>query len=87
MCVIGYDFSWNFVVCVWQVFEVDQAAVLQAKKELLSEAARMGVEVTGRAQVIPVEADLSAAGWEGELFEVGFDREAPSAWIIEGLTM
>lgn len=41
----------------------------------------------GRAKVVAVEADLSKAGWEGELFEAGFDPKLPSAWILEGLTM
>lgn len=41
----------------------------------------------GRAQVVAVEADLCKPGWEGELFEAGFDRSLPSAWILEGLTM
>lgn len=41
----------------------------------------------GRAKVVAVEADLSKAGWEGELLEAGFDRTLPSAWILEGFAM
>ncbi|CAN0515021.1 unnamed protein product, partial [Scytosiphon promiscuus] len=75
-----------------QVFEVDQALVLRVKNALLSKApAAEGSNGRGggvcQAQVVAVEADLSQAGWEGELFEAGFDPNQPSAWILEGLTM
>ncbi|CAM9982501.1 unnamed protein product [Pylaiella littoralis] len=83
-----------------KVFEVDQALVLRVKNALLIEAAaadEVAASVSGfrerrdggvgQARVIPVEADLSAEGWQGELFEAGFDPSEPSAWILEGLTM
>lgn len=78
-----------------QVFEVDQALVLSVKSALLSKASKTSTSAgteerrggVGQAQVIAVEADLSQAGWEGELFEAGFDPNKPSAWILEGLTM
>eukprot|EP00904_Undaria_pinnatifida_P003031 jgi/Undpi1/12729/HiC_scaffold_6.g02397.m1 len=76
-----------------KVFEVDQALVLRVKNALLSKApaeecsAEGGDDGVGQAEVIAVEADLSQAGWEGELFEAGFDPTRPSAWILEGLTM
>ena len=44
-------------------------------------------EGASRARIVGVEADLSQIGWEGELFEAGFDPALPSAWILEGLTM
>lgn len=82
------------------MFEVDQALVLRAKAALLT-AATAADEVAasvagfrerrdggvGQARVLPVEADLSVKGWEGELFAAGFDPSLPSAWILEGLTM
>eukprot|EP00752_Nemacystus_decipiens_P008595 g7674.t1 len=83
-----------------KVFEVDQAIVLRVKSALLM-AATAADEVAasvagfrerrdggvGQARVVSVEADLSVEGWEGELFEAGFDPNQPSAWILEGLTM
>ncbi|CAM9924787.1 unnamed protein product, partial [Laminaria digitata] len=75
-----------------QVFEVDQALVLRVKNALLAktpadEGSDEKGDGVGQAQVVAVEADLSQAGWEGELFEAGFDPSQPSAWILEGLTM
>ncbi len=84
-----------------KVFEVDQKIVLRVKSALLMEAAAADEVAAsmsgfreswrdggvGQARVVPVEADLSAEGWEGELFEAGFDPSQPSAWIAEGLTM
>ncbi|CAM9451642.1 unnamed protein product [Scytosiphon promiscuus] len=83
-----------------KVFEVDQALVLRAKGALLTAAAaadEVAASVSGfrerrdggvgQARVLAVEADLSVKGWEGELFEAGFDPSLPSAWILEGLTM
>ena len=88
-----YKTQHTFPQCLWQVFEVDQALVLRVKNALLSKApaeecsAEGGDDGVGQAEVIAVEADLSQAGWEGELFEAGFDPTRPSAWILEGLTM
>lgn len=79
---------------------MDQAVVLRVKSALLT-AATAADEVAasvagfrerrdggvGQARVVSVEADLSVEGWEGELFEAGFDPSQPSAWILEGLTM
>ncbi|CAN0432315.1 unnamed protein product, partial [Ectocarpus sp. 12 AP-2014] len=80
-------------------FEVDQALVLRVKSDLLTQAAAAdevaaavaGFRETtdggvGQGRVVPVEADLSVEGWQGELFEAGFDPSLPSAWILEGLT-
>ncbi|CAM9366563.1 unnamed protein product [Ascophyllum nodosum] len=75
------------------VFDVDQAQVLRVKKGLLMKARADGTSLEGReegasrARIVGVEADLSQIGWEGELFEAGFDPALPSAWILEGLTM
>lgn len=79
---------------------MDQALVLRVKRTLLTEATaadEVAASVAGfrerrdggvgQAQVVPVEADLGVEGWEGELFEAGFDPSKPSAWILEGLTM
>ncbi|CAB1111767.1 unnamed protein product [Ectocarpus sp. CCAP 1310/34] len=83
-----------------KVFEVDQALVLRVKSALLTQAAaadKVAAAVAGfrerrdggvgQGRVVPVEADLSVEGWQGELFEAGFDPSLPSAWILEGLTM
>ncbi|CAN0131925.1 unnamed protein product [Ectocarpus sp. 12 AP-2014] len=83
-----------------KVFEVDQALVLRVKSALLTQAAaadEVAAAVAGfrerrdggvgQGRVFPVEADLSVEGWQGELFEAGFDPSLPSAWILEGLTM
>ncbi|CBN75792.1 conserved unknown protein [Ectocarpus siliculosus] len=83
-----------------KVFEVDQALVLRVKGALLTQAAAADEVAAalagfrerrdggvGQGRVVPVEADLSVEGWQGELFEAGFDPSLPSAWILEGLTM
>ncbi|CAM9487222.1 unnamed protein product, partial [Ectocarpus sp. 6 AP-2014] len=83
-----------------KVFEVDQALVLRVKSALLTQAAaadEVAAAVAGfrerrdggvgQGRVFPVQADLSVEGWQGELFEAGFDPSLPSAWILEGLTM
>lgn len=69
---------------------MDQAVVLGAKHDLLSEppvdpGAKENGE--GAATVIGVEADLSTHDWQAKLMDAGFDRNLPSAWILEGLTM
>lgn len=72
---------------------MDQALVLRVKKQILLKATSDGVGCeargsgVGQARVIQIEADLSKSGWEGELFEAGFDPGQPSAWILEGFTM
>ena len=80
---------------------MDQALVLRVKSTLITQAAAAADEVAaavagfrhrrdggvGQGRVVPVEADLSVEGWQGELFEAGFDPSLPSAWILEGLTM
>lgn len=73
-----------------QVFEVDQGAVLELKRELLSSPgvrSRPDRDSISLASVVPVVADLALDGWQGKLLEAGFDPAAPSAWILEGLTM
>lgn len=76
-----------------QVFDVDQAVVLRVKNGLLERAGAIEMnekerqQGAARARIVTVEADLRQAGWEGELFEAGFDPALPSAWILEGLTM
>lgn len=73
-----------------QVFELDYALVLRAKRDLLQESgldAGMDGDRVGVAEVVGVEADLSVDGWQGKLLEAGFDPKSPSAWILEGLVM
>lgn len=67
--------------------------MLRVKNRLLAGAGAIEMNVkerqdgAARARIVTVEADLRQAGWEGELFEAGFDPALPSAWILEGLTM
>lgn len=66
--------------------------MLRFKDNLLSKLESNGgllenADAPVRARVVGVEADLSKTGWDGELFEAGFDPSLPSAWILEGLTM
>ena len=61
------------------VFEVDRAGVLDLKAAILEAA---GANPSCRR--VPVPADL-AGDWPGTLEAAGFDREAPTAWLAEGL--
>jgi methyltransferase (TIGR00027 family) len=62
-----------------RLHELDRQEVLQAKQEVLDRAgarARCDRRATG--------VDL-AARWDGALDAAGFDRAAPSVWLVEGL--
>lgn len=78
---------------VFQVFEVDQALVLEYKRKILSRSSLQGMtsdkklDGIGGARVIEVQANLGHTGWEDDLIKAGFDPSLPSAWILEGLTM
>jgi len=61
------------------VFEVEQEAVLRTKEPILK---AMGAVPTCDRRV--VAADIMA-GWEEKLSRAGFDRSAPSAFLLEGL--
>jgi methyltransferase (TIGR00027 family) len=61
------------------VYELDHAQVLWRKEELLHAA---GALPGCRRSSIGVDL---AADWESPLAEAGFDREKPSAWLVEGL--
>ena len=73
-----------------QVFEVEQAALLSAKRELLSAS---GIDVgpgkdgIGCASVVGVEAEITTDDWRAKLVEAGFKSSEPSAWILEGFLM
>lgn len=61
------------------VYEIDQAAVLEFKDRVLAEhGARAGADRR------PVAVDLRA-DWPAALRGAGFDADAPSAWLAEGL--
>jgi methyltransferase (TIGR00027 family) len=61
------------------VFEVDRAAVLDHKAEVLARAGASPACVR-----LPVAADL-ASDWGSVLLAGGFDRAAPTAWLAEGV--
>ncbi|MFG1798241.1 SAM-dependent methyltransferase [Nocardia sp. NPDC049149] len=59
------------------VFELDRPAVLAVKAEL--------IDAAPRCVRVPVGVDL-ASDWTGPLLAAGFDPNAPTQWLIEGLT-
>jgi methyltransferase (TIGR00027 family) len=60
-----------------RVFEIDQPEVIVAKARALGGA-------TPRCRRMALEADL-AGPWHEALLESGFDRNARTAWLVEGL--
>jgi methyltransferase (TIGR00027 family) len=66
---------WRLPLKEMRFFEVDLPGQLDFKATLL------GPSVADR---ITVEADLRS-DWPVELSQAGFDREAPAAWVLEGL--
>lgn len=61
------------------VFEVDRDSVLAFKHGVLG-----GLSATPTATRVPVPIDLRE-DWVGALIDSGFDTEAPSVWLAEGL--
>lgn len=61
------------------VFELDRAAVLDAKEAVMAAA---GAVPTARR--VAVDADL-AGDWGAALLGAGFDPAVPSAWLAEGI--
>ncbi|GGT00151.1 class I SAM-dependent methyltransferase [Streptomyces cinerochromogenes] len=59
-------------------FEVDRPAVLAFKEERLRGA-------TPRVDHVTVAVDLTADDWEDRLRAAGYDPDAPSVWMLEGL--
>jgi methyltransferase (TIGR00027 family) len=64
------------------VYELDQSAVLTAKARTME---RLGAEPSCQRCAVPV--DLAVPGWEKDLCAAGYDMQAPSAWLAEGLLM
>ncbi|GAA4903866.1 methyltransferase (TIGR00027 family) [Actinomycetospora succinea] len=64
------------------VFEVDQHGVLDFKDDVL--ARQQAVEAGGGARRVVVRVDLRH-DWPGALRDAGFDPQAPTAWLAEGL--
>ncbi|MBZ4521826.1 class I SAM-dependent methyltransferase [Mycobacterium avium] len=63
------------------IFEVDQPEVLAFKSRVLAErGARPGAE----RHEVPVDL---RDDWVGALRDAGFDPQAPTAWLLEGLLM
>ncbi|MFD5782206.1 class I SAM-dependent methyltransferase [Streptomyces sp. NPDC126933] len=61
------------------IFEIDQEGVLAFKHKVLG-----GLSATPKAARVPIPMDLRA-DWVGALTDAGFDPEAPSVWLAEGL--
>ena len=64
-----------------QVWELDQAQVLEAKEAAL---ARVATD-SGCARRHAVVADLAGDGWPAVLATAEFRPEVPTAWLAEGL--
>lgn len=60
------------------LFELDQPAILDYKARILANAQ---AQPTCRRTAIGVDL---ASPWKAKLLEVGFDDEAPTAWLLEG---
>jgi methyltransferase (TIGR00027 family) len=65
-----------------RLYELDQPAVLAAKAATL---ARIEAEPVCQRHTLGV--DLAETGWAERLCAAGYDPEAPSAWLAEGLLM
>jgi methyltransferase (TIGR00027 family) len=65
-----------------QLYELDQPAVLAAKAATL---AQLGAEPVCQRHTLGV--DLAQEGWAESLCGAGYDPQAPSAWLAEGLLM
>lgn len=63
----------------FRVFEIDQPEVLDFKHRVLAEH---GAEP--RCEHVAVHTDLRA-DWQSALISEGFDPQAPTAWLVEGL--
>jgi methyltransferase (TIGR00027 family) len=59
-------------------FEVDRPAVLDYKRDRLS-------DVPPQADHRVVRTDLTAPSWPDALIDAGYDPDQPSAWLLEGL--
>ncbi|MCZ0975539.1 class I SAM-dependent methyltransferase [Streptomyces albulus] len=61
------------------LYEIDRRGVLAFKHEVLD-----GVSARPRTARVPIPIDLRD-DWAGALLDAGFDADAPSAWLAEGL--
>lgn len=61
-----------------QIFELDQAAVLRHKEQVLNST---GAQPACKRRLI--EVDLTGA-WQAALVQAGFDSARPSGWLLEG---
>jgi methyltransferase (TIGR00027 family) len=64
------------------LYELDQPAVLSAKASTLAD---LGAEPVCHRHTLGV--DLANAAWADSLCAQGYDPQAPSAWLAEGLLM
>jgi methyltransferase (TIGR00027 family) len=60
-------------------YELDRPELLAAKQAVLD-----GARATARCTRVTVGVDLTAP-WQDALLAAGFDRAAPSLWMVEGL--
>lgn len=65
-----------------RLYELDRPAVLEAKEAVLRAA---GAQPAGERHTLG--ADLADPAWVPALTAAGYDAQAPSAWLIEGLLM
>jgi methyltransferase (TIGR00027 family) len=72
----AYRLSWPAGVTV---FEIDQPQVIQFKHATLAD---LNAEPTAELRAVPIDLRHD---WPTALRAAGFDAEAPSAWIAEGL--
>lgn len=72
----GYRLAWPAGTVV---FEVDQPAVLEFKTRTLTD---IGAEPAAETRTVPVDL---REDWPKALRDNGFDPQAPTAWIAEGL--
>lgn len=65
-------------------FEVDFPEIFEFK---LSALAELGASVGAGIDYRPVEVDLSLPSWPDTLIASGYQPNAPTLWLMEGLTM
>ncbi|MFF4736999.1 SAM-dependent methyltransferase [Streptomyces sp. NPDC001262] len=63
-----------------RLYELDLPPVLEFKERVLA-----GQGAGPRCERAALDVDLTGEDWGSRLAAAGFDREAPSAWLVEGL--
>lgn len=63
-----------------RLYELDLPPVLEFKERVLA-----GQDAGPRCERAALGLDLTGGDWAARLAAAGFDREAPTAWLVEGL--